>query len=143
MSPQYFSGFQSKITLALGLLVLTSIGCDGGPPGKPSGSATITVTFGGQPVTEGMVSLQNASGEGGGSPLNSAGVATIPVVTKGSYVVTITPPIGGVAPPEPGKTLAPQKEYANIPAKFRRTESSPLKAEIKNDKNDLKFELQP
>jgi hypothetical protein len=125
----------------LGLLVLTAGGCGSSTTEKPQGSATVTVTFGGQPVTEGLVSLQNTNGEGGGGPLNSLGVATLSGLVMGNYVVTITPPLPDVAPPEPGKTLAPPKAYAEIPVKFRRMDKSSLKAEVKAAKNEFKFDL--
>ncbi|MES2791909.1 MAG: hypothetical protein V4719_20005 [Planctomycetota bacterium] len=127
--------------LMLGIFLITNVGCGGKPPGKPSGSATIKIIFDGQPVTEGMVSLQNNLGEGGGAPLNSEGIATLSTVIKGSYVVTVTPPMAGVAAPAPGTKLAAPKEYANIPAKFRRSDTSTLKAEVKDAKNEFKFDL--
>ncbi len=133
--------FQGFACLLLGLLTSASIGCSAGPPGKATGNATITVTFGGEPVGEGMVSLQNKAGEGGGAPLNSKGVASLYNVALGDYVVTVTPPVVGVAAPDPGKPKVTIKEYANIPANVRRTETSPLKATIKAGTNELKFEL--
>ncbi len=138
-----FNTFKTTAHMLLGLLVMASAGCGGGgPPGKPSGSATVTVTFGGQPVTEGLVSLQNKTGDGGGAPLDSKGMATIANVVKGDYVVTVTPPVVGFAAPDPGKPKLTPKEYPNIPPKFRSTDSSPLKAEIKVGTNELKFDLQ-
>jgi hypothetical protein len=142
MTPRIPSAFKFIPQALLGLMVVALSGCGGEPAGKPTGSAAITVTFGGQPVTEGLVSLQNKSGEGGGAPLNSTGTASIPNVVQGDYVVTVTPPVVGVAAPDPGKPKLTVKNFDNIPEKFRRTETSTLKATIKAGNNELKFDLQ-
>ena len=142
MSIPYCSHLRPSLGLLLGLLVLAGVGagCQAEPE-KSRGSANITITFGGQPVTEGTVSLQNAEGEGGGAPLDPMGVAKVPNVVEGNYIVTVTPPLPKVAPPEPGKTNPGPKDYSNIPEKFRRTETSPLKADIVDTINDFSFDL--
>lgn len=141
MAQRFNTGFQGVTCLLLGLLMSATIGCSAGPPGKPSGDATITITFGGEPVAEGMVSLQNKAGEGAGAQLNPKGVASLSDVVLGDYVVTVTPPVVGVAAPDPGKAKLTIKDYANIPANVRRTETTPLKVTIKKGANEFKFDL--
>ncbi|MDB5336145.1 MAG: hypothetical protein JWN70_1764 [Planctomycetaceae bacterium] len=127
--------------LLLILSAMTLGGC-GGTEEKPRGKVAVTVTFDGTPVTEGQVNLQSTTtGEGGGGALNGSGVAEIPNVAEGSYIVTVTPPIVIVAPTEPGKGPPPPKEFANIPEKFRKMDTSPLKADIVDTANDYSFDL--
>ncbi|WP_417388780.1 hypothetical protein [Gimesia sp.] len=123
------------------LFLLELSGCSRTPGSdKPSGSVTIQITNGTEPVTEGQVDLVNEqTGEGGGAALNSEGTASLEMVALGEYVVTVNPPpqeplIPGQAPPE-------VKEYANIPAKVRQIKSSPLKLEVKSGANEFAFDL--
>ena len=128
------------------LLVLSIgvLGC-GSPsngPDKPRGGVVITVTYDGQPVTEGRVDLSHpSSGEGGGGELDSDGVVRIDGVAHGQYTVTVIPPPADPKPPESGQAPPPVKEYPNIPAQFRLSSSSPLKAEVKEGTSEFKFEL--
>lgn len=130
------------------LLILSSgllLGCGRGGPhsGKPTAPVTVTVTYGGEPVTEGRVDLSNEqTGEGGGGELNGQGVATIPGVVLGNYAVIVIPPEPQLVPAETGAPAPAKKEHPNIPAKFRSLNSSPLKVEVKKDSpNQFKFEL--
>lgn len=120
-------------------------GCGRAGPhsGKQTAQVTVTVTYGGQAVTEGRVDLSNEqTGEGGGGELNAQGVATIPGVVLGSYTVVIVPPELLVVPGATGQTAPAKKQYANIPKKVRSFKSSPFKVEVKEDSpNEFKFEL--
>tara|TARA_R110002095_G_scaffold154388_6_gene134191 strand:- start:121 stop:513 length:393 start_codon:yes stop_codon:yes gene_type:complete len=119
-------------------------GCGSHQPGsdKPRESITIAITYGGEPVTEGMVNLENTTtGEGGGGELDAQGVATIPNVVLGEYTVTIIPPDPDPVPPAPGQPAAKIKTYSNIPPEFRTSNKSTLKAEVKAGSNELKFDL--
>lgn len=140
-----FTEYQRLIMVPCCLIFATHflVGCGGGDTsGKKKASVTITVTSGGQPVTEGLVTLDGGkTGEAAGADLNSTGVATLPEVTLGNYTVTVTPPLPKVAAPAPGQKLPPPKDYANIPAKVRRADTSTLKAEVKAGKNEFKFDL--
>jgi len=134
-------------SLILGLsLVLSSavlIGCSHTPGAdKPRSDISLTINYGGAPVTEGMVNLENPqTGEGGGGALTAEGTVTIPNVALGSYSVTIVPPDPDPVPPEPGKPAPPQKTFANIPKKFRASKSSPLKVEVKEGASEFTFDL--
>jgi len=70
------------------------VGCGGPSPhsNKPIAEVTIAVTYGGAPVTEGRVDLNNEqAGEAGGGELDSKGVAKIPGMVLGNYTVTVVP----------------------------------------------------
>lgn len=125
------------------LAILACVGCGNSPKAtRSTGGVFITVTYEGKPVTEGHVSLESpASGTGGGADLDENGVATLPKVDEGSYVVTVIPPVVGIAPPEPGQKSAAPKQYANIPDKVRNTATTPLKVDVKPGMNELKLEL--
>lgn len=132
--------FSAGLLLAVGL----ATGCGTAAPhsGKPKADVTITVTHDGQPVSEGRVDLSNEqTGEGGGGELNAKGVVTIPGVALGSYTMVVSPPeallVPGASQPAPAK-----KDYANIPAKFRALQTSPLKVDVKQGSpNQFQFEL--
>jgi hypothetical protein len=132
--------------LSLSLIATTAlmVGCGGSTAGakKMGGAVSGSVTFQGQPVSEGSVQLYSAtSGDAATATLDAAGkfklTTPIPI---GSYKVSIMPP------PEPapqvGVPYAP-KEYKNIPLKYRADATSPLKAEIKAEPNVLTLEMTP
>jgi hypothetical protein len=132
--------------LAAGLVIVAgwTLGCTGQAPGpdKPRSDVVVTITSGGTPVTEGRVDLQNEqTGEGGGAELDSNGVANIPGVALGVYTVTVMPPPPSPVPPPPGAAPEPAKVYPNIPETVRRAATSPLKAVVKDEGNEFKFDL--
>jgi len=118
------------------------VACNNGKVrGKVRGEITVTVTYDNKPVTEGTVELSNPeTGEGGGGNLNAEGVATLKGVAVGTYTVTVLPIFP--EPPTPDSPPPVMKEYPNIPEKFRRQNTSPLKAEVKQgEPGHFKFEL--
>jgi hypothetical protein len=124
-------------------LVTVNTGC-GHTPGteKPRGEITIKITNGGAPVPEGQVDLANEeTGEGGGGPLDATGTATIEMVALGSYTVTVNPPPQEPVAPGMDQASAQPKEYANIPAKVRKIQTSPLTVEVKSGTNEFTFDL--
>lgn len=123
------------------LPVLVTGGCGQGDT-KPRGKVALEITYEGKPVTAGQVNLQSTTnGEGGGGALNADGIAEIPAVVEGTYIVTVTPPIEIIVPQAPGVAPPAPKVYANIPEKYRRMETSTLKAEISSTDNDYAFDL--
>lgn len=127
--------------LSLLVVLLTAgsllVGCSG--DSSPRGDITITITYDGKPVAEGRVDVSSEqSGEGGGADLDENGIATLSNVQQGKYTVTVVPPQADAVP---GASAPVAKDYPNIPEKFRRAATSPLKAEVTNDSRDLKFEL--
>ncbi|QDU53429.1 hypothetical protein [Gimesia panareensis] len=127
-----------KVLLAVMLLAagVTLSGCGGAAESKKKAGVTISVTYNGAPVTEGDVRLMmTGKGEGAAGPLNESGQVELQEVVLGKYNVAVTPPEG--TPDNP----APQKEYPNIPTKFRNVQASPLQADVKAGTNEFTFEL--
>jgi hypothetical protein len=126
------------VALVLAAFILA---CSTGPPmGKVRGK----VTFKGQPVKEGTVTLLNPT-EGGAyeASINSDGTYAIPGdVATGEYVVEIKP-LMEMRDTDPGKSPpAPvEKNAPDIPKKYRMQGSTPLKATVKAGDNDIPFEM--
>ncbi|MCA9113513.1 MAG: carboxypeptidase regulatory-like domain-containing protein [Planctomycetaceae bacterium] len=120
-------------------------GCGSSEPGadKVTGSVVITVTADGAPVTQGSVNLANpATGEGGGGSLDETGTVTIDRVAVGEYTVTILPPEADPVPPAPGQAPPPNPDDGTIPARYRSTDTSPLKAKVEEGENSFSFALE-
>jgi hypothetical protein len=117
-------------------------GCSKGPP---TGDVEGKVTFKGQPVTEGLVTFLNPK-EGGAAEAQIAtdGTYAVKNVVVGEYLVVITPPVvivdtdPGKSPPAPVEKRAP-----NTPQKYRQQGSTPLKATVKQGKNEHNFDMKP
>lgn len=104
------------------------------------------VTFKGKPVTEGTVTFLNPT-EGGTAEgiLKADGTFVVEGgVVVGEYLVVITPPMHmvdtdpGKSPPAPVEKAAP-----NIPTKYRMQGTSPLRAPVKQGKNEFTFDMLP
>lgn len=134
---------RSRYGLLFSLIAILLTGCGHTPgSGKERNDITLKITFGGEPVTEGVVNLENPqTGEGGGGTLSEEGTATISGVVLGTYTVVVLPPDPDPVPPEPGKPSPPPKTYENIPAKFRQNQSSPLKVDVTADSAEFEFDL--
>ncbi len=133
------------------LLGVCLLGCGG--PKKVLGRVAGTVTFEGQPVTDGLIVFANREkgvfilaelGPDGSYKAETADGFGLP---PGTYQVSITPPVSdapvGEMPkmPEPGA-------YDNIPEKYRRPETSGLTLEVKETKeaedvNSLNVDMEP
>jgi hypothetical protein len=129
--------------LAIALLTLLAFGCSTGPPaGKVRGK----VTFKGQPVKEGRVTLLNPN-EGGAyeSPIAEGGAYAVqnPVLV-GEYVVVVTP-LTHIVDTDPGKTppSAVEKAAPDIPRKYRMQGTSTLRAAVKAGDNEINLDLMP
>ncbi|MCC7084379.1 MAG: hypothetical protein IT427_05165 [Pirellulales bacterium] len=128
--------------LALGSTLIS--GCHRTPRGNlPRGDVSVTVTYGGEPVTEGWVDLNDTrTGEGGGGALNGQGVAKLSKLVEGTYVTTVNPPHPTVVVPGQASPATHKKEYPNIPEKFRDIATSPLRAEVKEEEmSEYRFDL--
>jgi hypothetical protein len=129
--------------MALAAALLLTLGCSQGPP---TGRVKGKVTFKGQPVAEGRVTLVNDI-EGGGAEalLESDGTFAVPhPVDVRDYKVMINP-LTEVVDTDPGKTppMAIEKKAPNIPKKYRMPGSTPLTAPVKTGENEFKFEMTP
>ena len=150
--PTPFQGWRGQMrkwffyeTLIVSCVVV--VGCGHTPgSGKPRSDVTITIAYAGQPVSDGVVELvHQQTGEGGGGKLTVDGVATLPRVALGSYTVLVKPPYQ-TAPPIPPAQGQParqdeMKERTDIPEKFRRAATSPLKLEVTDRENNFQFDL--
>lgn len=142
--PIFLQTLRFTALIAVSIFLLTvNTGC-GHTPGaeKTRGAITIKITNGGDPVAEGQVDLANEeTGEGGGGPLDEAGTATIEMVAVGNYTVTINPPPQEPVAPGMDQAAAQPKEYANIPTKVRKIQTSPLTVEVKSGSSEFTFDL--
>jgi hypothetical protein len=133
-------GHWSLVILA-GSLVIPA--CNQGPPmGKVHGK----VTFKGQPVKEGTVTLLNLQ-QGGAyeATIGADGAYDIASpVAIGEYHVEIKP-LMHMVDTDPGKSPpAPMEKPApDIPKKYRQQGSTPLRANVKQGDNPINFEMTP
>jgi len=130
----------AALTGVLLLAICFLIGCGSSIPEKTVGTVKIIVTFGDEPVTKGAIEMV-VIGEGKGAfgDLDNTGTVLLTDVEVGNYTVSVVPP--AEPDPDPDKPLAPVKEYANIPMKFRTEVTSPLKAAVVEGSNEFKFDL--
>ncbi len=122
-------------------LLIVLAGCSGSEV-RPSGTVSGTVTFGGEPVTEGQVQFNSEElGVGALAKLDSAGKFTIEApLALGKYTVTVLPP----PLPAPEEGVEPEiKEYPNIPEKYRTESTTDLTAEVKEGDNHFPFDMKP
>ncbi|MDB5334672.1 MAG: hypothetical protein JWN70_291 [Planctomycetaceae bacterium] len=137
------AAFKSPLLLCTTLLVVTLAGgCGGGDSASlPTGYVTGTVTFQGQPVTDGSVNvLSNESGRVYTSTLGAEGKFKISEsVVIGKYAFFITPPAG--AAPTLDKPVVAPIDPPNIPKKYRADATSGLTEEVKEGNNDFKFDM--
>ena len=117
--------------------------CNQGPP---MGTVRGKVTFKGQPVKEGRVTLLNPTQGGTYEALigTEGAYAVVGGVAVGDYIVEISP-LMELKDTDPGKTPpAPvEKNAPDIPKKYRQQGTSPLKAAVKQGPNEVNFEMKP
>ena len=124
----------ARVLCLLGLFSIA--GCGSGDSRPPSAKVSGKVTFGGQPVTEGVVNFMSPNlGTAGAGTLNAQGEYTITDgIPPGNYLVYVTPP-RITKPPMAGESPPEAKEYPNIPEKARTEKSSGLSADVKAGEN--------
>jgi len=131
--------------LSAGLTALAGVlaGCGSTPHSEiPTASVAITVTHGGEAVTDGQVDLNNdQTGLGAGGELDGEGKVVLSAVPLGEYTVTVLPPDADPLPPESGRPAKGSKPASRIPAKVRNPRTSPLKVQVKDEENDFRFDL--
>jgi hypothetical protein len=125
------------------LIVSISGGCSQGPA---SGKVRGKVTFKGQPVKEGTVTLLNPK-EGGAyeAQIGAEGAYAVPnPVAVGEYLVEVKPLVT-IVDTDPGKSPpAPvEKPAPDIPKKYRQQGTTTLKASVKQGDNEINFEMTP
>jgi hypothetical protein len=137
-----------RTCLVLLLIPLSALSPGCGPASPAVGEVTGKVTFTGQPVSEGTVVFFNpetgftveAPLEQGGSYALKTHLNGVPV---GVYQVTVTPGLylDNRDPTTPPVQL--EKKAPNIPRKYRTTGSTPLRADVKEGKNEINLDMLP
>jgi hypothetical protein len=137
-------GARTVAAAALFAAAVWLAGC--GPSGPQKGVVEGQVTFKGVPVTEGTVSFQRP-GSAAEAPLGPEGRYSITEdggLPVGQYTITVTPAtfVDTSDPKLPPNTVA-ERKAPNIPEKYRREGSTPLKETVQPGKNVFNFELKP
>jgi hypothetical protein len=142
----FMNGRSSWLTsVVLGGFALAggAAGCNSGPA---IGDVKGRVTFEGKPVTEGSVSFFNPSlGTGADAPLQGDGMFVIKTQARGlpvgEYIVFITPEtyLDKSDPTTPPARV--EKNPPDIPKKYRRQGTTPLKATVEAGNNEFHFEM--
>lgn len=115
------------------------VGCGEGTVRKVEGTITGSVTFNGQPVTEGDVNfIAKETGVAAKAPLDSSGKYTLPAIEIGTYKVFVTPP--PLAPPQEGVKVQ-IKTYNNIPDKYRDETQTPESIDVVEGMNEKNIDM--
>ena len=124
------------VLLGLAVLVAGWVGCGSGEP--PTGSVSGNVTYNGQPVTTGVVTLVNdQAGIGASGELDASGRYRIESIRTGQYKVAIYR-----EPPPPGSGPEVFRSWKlNIPEEYQDLESSGLTATVSEGENTADFSL--
>jgi hypothetical protein len=127
---------------ALVAFIACFFSCSHGPP---TGDVYGKVTFKGQPVKEGRVTFLNPK-EGGAAEalIGKEGAYAVPGVALGDYLIEIAPLVQ-IVDTDPGKSPpAPMEKPArDIPLKYRQQGKTPLRATVKQGKNEINFDMTP
>jgi hypothetical protein len=118
-------------------------GCAGGEQVREDHSVSGTVTFNGEPVTEGTIQFEDATkGLGGSGELDSDG-SYLTSLPDGDYKVTILPPmeLQPDSANSPGGMVA--KSVKNIPPKYQSGDKSPLAAKVSAEQLVHNFDMMP
>ncbi len=129
--------------IASGFTSVFVAGC--GPSGPPVGEVSGKVTFKGQPVKEGTVTFMNPTEGGAGeSPIGADGSYAIEELVVGEYIVVVNP-LMEMKDTDPGKSppALVEKPAPNVPTKYRQQGLTPLKASIKEGKNEFPIQMSP
>ena len=131
------------LLICLAAFASLASGCDSRPHSdKPSGKVTIKVVYGGVPVRNARISLDNAkTGMAVAGELDAEGTVTFDEVFVGPYRVTVIPPLPDQVAVAPGMPAPELEERDDIPRKFRDLSTTPLQAEVFVEANDFTFEL--
>ena len=129
--------------MAIGILVALVASCSNAPP---SGKVHGKVTFKGQPVKEGTVTLLNPK-EGGAYEAqiaNGGAYAVLNPVLVGEYLVVVTP-LTEIKDTDPGKSPPSpvEKSAPDIPRKYRMQGTTTLRAAVKAGDNEFNLDLTP
>ncbi len=125
-------------------IVLLSVACITGCGGAQGmGSISGKVTLKGEPVTTGRIGfLSKETGKGAAGDISSTGEFEInSSLPAGTYTVTVNPP--SPKPPQEGEPVTKPPNPKGFPKKFRSSETSDLKVEVKSGSNQLEIDMVP
>jgi hypothetical protein len=123
-----------RVAIILAVLLPWATGC-GNSSNTPTGRVRGRVTYEGEPVEEGAVSLYSGEfGSGASGVIGRDGTYTIsdPLRT-GEYTVSVFPP--SEPPPQDAIPVASGRVCDNIPEKYRDPQKSGLMIDVKEGKN--------
>jgi hypothetical protein len=131
-----------RAAACLAALGLAALGLSCGPTAVAPVAVEGTVTFQGEPVTEGLIQFSNdKTGRGAEAALAADGTYRA-LLYPDTYTVIILPPIVLVVAKEtPPDTRF--KAVKNVPVKYRNTTTSGLTAEVAKDKAVHNFDMKP
>lgn len=119
-----------------------TVGC-GNSSGPPMGTVQGQVTFQGNPVKEGAVTLYSSEmGIGISEELNGDGTyQTQQPIQVGEYIVTVLPP--SEPPPVEASPITVRREFRDIPERYRDARKSGLRMEVTEGTNSFDIEMTP
>jgi len=129
------SVLSGRLAICLGFLasVCWCTGC--GPGAPPTGSISGKVTFKGEPVTTGVITLVNdEAGLGASGELDASGNFRIDSIQTGQYKVAVYRP-----PPPPESNVDLKNWKLSIPGKYQDIETSGLTATVNEGENTADF----
>jgi hypothetical protein len=136
-----------KCAFAAPLVALLALLSGCGKSGPATGKIEGRITYDGQPVTEGNVIFENSEqGLLAVAPLDGQGQYRMPAVKLAEYLVYVKP----IEPKLPDETSGagtistPRNagvDPANIPHPYRTSQTTPLKATVKEGTNPFDFDL--
>jgi hypothetical protein len=111
-------------------------GC-GGP-----GTVTGKVTFNGQPLPGGLVTVHDSEGQPRNGPISKDGTYSVSNITPGPAQVTVltVPDLKSIRDPE-GKGKDPLGKFVEIPQKFSDKTKSGFSLEVKSGKQEFNLDL--
>lgn len=133
-------GAAFRVAIILAALLPWVTGC-GNSSNIPTGRVQGRVTYEGEPVEEGAVSLYSGEfGSGASGVIGPDGTYTIsdPLRT-GEYSVSVFPP--SEPPPQDAIPVASSRVYGNIPEKYRDPQKSGLMIDVKVGKNTFDINM--
>ena len=131
--------FSTAVTLMACLVMVNVTGCGSG---DPVGTVQGTVTFKGQPLTEGILYVYNKkTAEAGEGKVTDGKFKLLNELRTGTYVAYVT----AVPPPPPNPENPPANLWGkfpkDFPAKYQREDKSDLSIEVKEGANEVELKI--
>ncbi len=137
------SGKRSSWPVAASIMIcLAMVTLSGCGSGDPVGTVHGTVTFKGQPLTEGILYVYNKeTAEAGEGKITDGKFKLLSELRTGTYVAYVT----AIPPPPPNPDNPPANMWGkfpkDLPAKYQREDKSDLRIDVKEGVNDVKLTI--